>query len=820
MRTGISSFVLLTLIHGWASYAMAADKTAPPPESQVSSNGRARVLEGLKAETQSLKKLAVTCAVRAEGKPYTFENDGWIFIGNDRMAAVFSRKTLELAALVDVTRKGRLMAVGTGPLWILRIGNVGETLELTSSDSAVDGHRFEQGPEGVRLVLRWKKVAAPAEAKGRSVRVVVSARRESIYLHWRITVSPQPGQSRLWEVDFPRIDAVLPMGRPEETALLLPWGRGIAIPNPFGLNETFEGLYPTYLAPMQFSSVYGPAGGLFLGTFDGQMSVKRFLHECCKDDGVIRYTVRNLPENRGELGIGYAMPYDFVMTGFQGDWFTACRLYRRWALDQVWCSKGPVHQRQDIPDWFKQLGFWIIFWEKNSFPIIDEAKARAKGFSKPRVNDDVTADQIIHIAGTLDVPLAVHLYGWHRHPFDQKYPEFFPPFLGNAGFAKQIARLNDARVKVVPYVNGNMWDMGLPSFRKLDVDNLSAIDARGDLWEYEIDHTVQYERGQSREPFYHLAWVCPYTTFWQRRVTAISEELVSDYGAGGVYYDVLSGNARECFHPRHGHPKGGGNYWAKGSRAVLKSCREALREHDPQLVMTSENVTEVYLDLLDGTLLFGVHERPGTVPAFQAVYHDHCILFGNTRVGYKTWNALAMPVGEAFVSGDQLGWFNIWWIFLPEPPHGKWPGIWQDEQNRRKYIDFVNHLGRLRLAGLKFLGLGEMLEPLSFANKLPLVEERKAERVVRQMPAVAHSVWKAADGTIGIVFCNISHDEQRVEYTFNALDYGLPEGRSYRVVNRMVDGKVALLGESDSPVFKRVERIPALSGLALEVQFD
>jgi len=303
-------------------------------------------------------------------------------------------------------------------------------------------------------------------------------------------------------------------------------------------------------------------------------------------------------------------------------------------------------------------------------------------------------------------------------------------------------------------------------------------------------------------------------------MTDISKKLAG-YGVDGIYYDVLSGNAHMCFDPDHGHPTGGGNYWAMGNRELLKRSRQAIREINSEAIMLSEQPSEAYLDVLDGILLYNVQVMPGSVPAFQAVYHDYFLLFGNYIGMQAAIDHLPMFAGESLVHGDQLGVFNVWPMFLPNHPRKELSKYWEDEARRKQNIDFLVHIARLKHnSGYKFLTLGEMQRPLVLGNELPVMEAQQQSwaKGPRRMPAVIHAVWKAPDGTLGLVFCNVSEAEQKAGYTINVTEYGLPVRGEYTVRELQDNGASRVVGQYKEPAFSRVEKIPPRRALLLEIR--
>jgi len=784
----------------------------------------AKPLESAMADAQRCAGVVMEEAAKAKGKPYVAKSFDFFIIGNSRLAAGFHRPELDLAAIVDVAAGGKVIAAGTGPLWkISLVDDKRETIEIDSSVPAERSHEWMTvGDLPCVATLHWQNISTSEEKDILSVLVMVFVSDEDNYLKWTINVENRSTKRGLWDVDFPRIESIVPAGDAQKSALLIPGPHGMAVENPFRIDRTFKGVYPGpfSFAPMQFSAVYGPARGLYLAAYDGRMFIKEFYHICSKQKGAVTYCLRNLPPNRGEVGVDYEMPYDFVMTTFKGDWFDACRLYRQWAIKQVWCSRGTVYQRADIPEWYKRIGFWMLAWEQYSHKLWADGEV-------PVAEKNQTIEDIKTISGMVGVPLAVHFYGWHRYPFDYKYPEFFPPLSGDEGFKKEVQTLNEAGIRMIPYINACIYDKGLGSYKKLNVERYCIKDKHGKSYEWPIPHSAQFKAGSIDVAVSHFDWVCPYTSFWQEQIKGISEKLVREYGVHGIYYDVLSGSCRECFDPHHGHTKGGGNYWAMGNRKLLQLCRESIRKINPEVMMVSENVNEAYIDTLDGFLLFGNQHWPGAVPAFQAVYHDYAITFGNCIIGgERSVQSMTMPVGESFVNGDQLGWFNIRPDLLAyhrRKASGKAAEA-EKEKKRDKYAEFVIHIAHLRQnAGLKFLAFGEMLKPLQFENKLPSVEGKWGSmKDVRRMPAVLNSVWRAPDGTLGLVFCNVNTaaDKSDVRYKMDVAKYGLPKGRIYIVIRRNDDGTEEVLEKYASPVFERTETIPSMNALILEVRAE
>ena len=87
MRKAIFGLVLSTLVLSLPQYTAAA--------SDVPVKEQSRFVKEAKARAMSSRKLALACSNESEGKPYTFKNNESVIIGNNRLAAVFSAKSLD-----------------------------------------------------------------------------------------------------------------------------------------------------------------------------------------------------------------------------------------------------------------------------------------------------------------------------------------------------------------------------------------------------------------------------------------------------------------------------------------------------------------------------------------------------------------------------------------------------------------------------------------------------------------------------------------------------------------------------------------------------
>jgi len=100
----------------------------------------------------------------------------------------------------------------------------------------------------------------------------------------------------------------------------------------------------------------------------------------------------------------------------------------------------------------------------------------------------------------------------------------------------------------------------------------------------------------------------------------------------------------------------------------------------------------------------------------------------------------------------------------------------------------------------RYVGLGEMVHPPKLENTLPEVSgwwwpwnpKQWITRTVTR-PAVIHSAWRASDGSIGVVFLNISEKPQPVALGLQGDQYDFPPDTDPTVTTLG-------LGQNENPV--------------------
>ncbi len=446
--------------------------------------------------------------------------------------------------------------------------------------------------------------------------------------------------------------------------------------------------------------------------------------------------------------------YPVSIAPFVGGWYESARIYRPWALEQEWASRGP-DQRRD--SYVASLACWL--WLRGR---IDNVCPVAK-----------------EIARRLELPVAVDWYWWHKHPYDTSYPDYFPPREGTEAFSAAVADLQANNVSVQVYSNGMSWDRDEPRW-ETEGRKCTTVLRDGEYWGH------VYNTWMNRK----LMHTCGAAEGWHDQVLRTVDGAVA-LGLDGLYIDQIAiiGGTRPCFSTEHGHVPGGGSYGVQGFREMFRK----VRERHPGFVISSESVAEVYQDLLECCITLqtsweasrGAGGCRGTtlIPLFHAIYHGYAVVFGNySHIDGITpwdekwpqearpdpseeqdWHALcpdqfALDMARTVACGCQPLATNITAKHLADP-------------TLAGDIDFFLDLARFYHAHREWLLWGEMLAPgtvdcatvdVTCIMRSIFTPPSTIEPFTVQRPAILHSAWRSPDGTAGLVLINYTRDEQTV----------------------------------------------------------
>ena len=688
-------------------------------------------------------------------------------IGNDVLRLSFEIRDdgIHWTGLRDVATDREMLAGGE-PFWRLAVEDAkGKKYNL---DNLAGWKRVSISPppkanstfnsQNAKVELLWRG-SKDLGADALEVRCDISL--EGSRTTWNLSVENKTSYS-LRTISFPYVVTRPLGGDGSDDEVVFPRGPGERHVDPFAKPVSYAGDYPTGWGSYQFFTHYDRAGGLYVATHDPVGSTKRLEVGTRKKNTQFLMQFDWPAENATIPGNGFTMPGPAVIQLFRGDWFDAALIYRDWARKNArWWPREPL--RPDTPAWMHETALW----------------AMTGGTSQAVVGP------VREFAAYMGVPTALHWYNWHQIPFDTDYPHYFP---AKPGFAAGVKELQAAGVRVMPYINGRLWDTGLEDFGKA---------ARPFACKNERGEPYIEEYGSKRK----LAPMCPTTKFWQDKVNEIVMRLVGpECGVDGVYIDqVAAAKPCLCFDRSHGHPLAGGHWWTTlGYWPMLERLRADMRKPYPHSMITTECNAEPYIQVFDGYLTWH-WQHNGQVPVWPAIYGGQVQMFGRAYRGGPTKDlALRMKAAQQLVYGEQLGWLG------PEVIHEK------------DNAAFLRRMAKLRHVLRDYLADGEMMRPPKPVGTIPNVAADWQWSGVWPVTdrAIQAGAWRANNGRLALIFVNVTTGTLSFELNFNGKDYGLT-GNQLRLAARTETGP----GETVTlPLtFRRSVRLEPMDAVVFEL---
>jgi hypothetical protein len=306
----------------------------------------------------------------------------------------------------------------------------------------------------------------------------------------------------------------------------------------------------------------------------------------------------------------------------------------------------------------------------------------------------------------------------------------------------------------MPYINGCSADMNIPNWRKF------------------APYAITDEAGGFRHHLYseaagRLLTMCPSPQYWQTTIANVVERLVRELGVNGVYVDQVSAMEHEmCFNRAHGHPLGGGRYWADGNRDLMRKVRTAAGR---EVTITSEGTDEIYLDLVDANLTWA-QPTDWEIPLMEVVYSGYTLFFGSPCDYGQSDRFFRYAQGQALIDGRQNGWMNLR-LFSPK---------------YERKVQFLKECARTRMASAKYLTYGRLIEPVMPLDAVPEFTEDAFGWYAKHrgsVPAAEARLWEAEDGSSAVFFANYTDERVPFRYRVEGRDAAVTlEPASVKVV--------------------------------------
>jgi hypothetical protein len=473
--------------------------------------------------------------------------------------------------------------------------------------------------------------------------------------------------------------------------------------------------YPSLNGCMQFEAAwYGDTRrGLYYGIHDPEGATKRLYSEI----GAFSHC-GNMSAMTGSLEMGkpknsQKIPGTAVWQLFDGDWYDASQIYREWALCRPdWVPRiTPEEGRADSPVWMRETPVWFSQ---------NVGKSPNEGVADGTAQNENWADELIEAQKDMDVPVAAHIYNWRQIPFDNDYPHYKPARLL---FIENIERLHESGIKIMPYINGRLWD---------------THDRREKDWKFTKEAAPSATTTHFGTPFLEryaskevdgspvtLAPMCPTTAVWQEKQKELCDWLMNELDVDAVYLDqIAAADPLACMNENHAHSPGNGSWWRYAYYNLMEHIR---RITPPERGYTTECNSEVYMRAFDSYLTWH-WVVAGQAPVFPAVYAGYIGMFGRCY-SEDTSDHLRILAGQSLLFGEQIGWIS--------------PAGYLSSPYRALFRKIV----RTRYEYTRYFAYGRMLRPPGLTGDIPLITSpcHLFSNDVIVWPAAAGALWQRND---------------------------------------------------------------------------
>lgn len=557
-------------------------------------------------------------------------------------------------------------------------------------------------------------------------------------LEWICKVDNKNEEFSVMEISYP-----VPVVSSKSVSAFVPTTSGRVIKN-FDKNSYSENQpYPSMKYSMQYFAYYGENSGIYLGVHDEMASSKKY---------VCDYNYKNLTTKISYYAIGggeAANSFDaagkMVWQYFSGDWYDAAMIYRHFVTSSAaWL---PEFGRKDTDYKYKKIPFWLMDCMPNTPQQGDNMpeSLRVKGNNYPR---DTWYKAAVKMRNELGVPIAYHIYNWHKIPFNINYPHFLP---AKDEYYEGLKELKENNVYVMPYINALSWesrdtdyDVNFENTGKLG----AVIDENGNA--IGVDYPQIKPDGNTTL----LMPICASYKKWHDIMEKLSHDIEATMDVEGIYFDEVSTKGYPCYSKDHSHRMGGGNWWWQEAYNMMSRIKNNSTKKG---FYFSESNAECHMKSFDGFLTWD-WVCDGDVPAFPAVYSGYIVMLGRSTNGKRKNDVdfFKYFTAKSLLYGQQLGWCN--------------PDIVYKEE----MLGFLKTMVSMRDRFTDVFCYGSLLRP-------PKISGTVADKVNEpalwytdnvKMEQMLSGAWKNETGSSVFIFAvNVSNVVNEFELNFSPNEY-------------------------------------------------
>lgn len=581
----------------------------------------------------------------------------------------------------------------------------------------------------VSSVRDWEKVSALESCnihtfimtdhkKLPKVTIILTAVTEENRIKWTVRIDSGNPNYTLYECDYP----ILSFDTCENTNVFFPYGCGevYSSSNPFSSVQN----YPSYGASMEYMAFWNTKikRGIYYGLHDPAPAYKKISYHNEKENPLATLLATMPLKDIKQTGNSQTLEGENVWQLFDGDWYDAALLYKAFFLEHAsWKPTMRDGKRVDTPEWLRVNPHWWI---------------------KRMLWDEEYVDDLLEASEDLGLKSPVQLYDWFQIPYDTNYPHYFP---AKDAFQPGIKRLQENEIRVMPYINGRLWD---------------THDRGKEDWQFTSVAKPNCTKKGNGEPFLEvyptsnleLAIMCPSTALWQEKLKEITDKLFHECKVNAIYVDQIgAAQAYPCEDLNHSHRPGGGTWWVESYRNLLDHVHQNMPE---ETFLATECTSDPYMKDIQAYLSW-IWIKNNQVPAFMVIYNGYVCVYGRCYHYAPDGVGQNIFAAQSLTFGEQMGWIK--------------PEIYKNLEHKEFYKKCV--YCRIKL-GSYFYDGSLLRSPVIEDTCYLRTTEIKAEAYdgLLEHTATFSEFWERKDGKKLLLLINAATVETTPKLTVDILD--------------------------------------------------
>ncbi len=550
-----------------------------------------------------------------------------------------------------------------------------------------------------------------AQYTHKEAEIFISVKETVDGLVWRISVQNKTEDLLEW-VELMSIGVAKKLQDEEggKGAILFPYNEGCLVTDmdkrhwsPFPYIEPdypSQGKYCIFpnMLSSQFMAYIAEDKGIYLGMHDAERTTKHIDFRYHEES--IKLQMRVFCN--ADYGQDYQMPFDCVMSFFEGDWRNACEIYRNWFYENLPDGLTKIKDAKDLPSWYEKSPIIVaypvrgtkdtgdmspnkLFPYTNALPILEEFQTKA---------ESKVMSLLMHWEGT--APWAP--------------PYVWPPYGGEEVFNEFLQKAHEQELLVGVYCSGMGWTQQSNIVAEYNRENDYENEHLSEIMCSNTNGEIKSVICEAQRSGYDI---CPAL---ERSKHLFAEEIDKVVKSGVDYVQVLDQNhggcSYFCYSSEHGHVPAPGKWQQEetlkllqgiDNGKVLLGCESAAAEPFLSALKFSDNRYELnyYIGM--------------PVPLYSYIYHEYVNNFMGNQICHmlsKEEYNYPYRVAYSFIAGDMLT------AVITE--NGEISYSWCDWiQPKEKMVDKETALTALKnfnawriKGGKNYLHYGKMVKPL------------------------------------------------------------------------------------------------------------